>query len=272
MLLCLLLAMLSPSISSGESESPAAGSVGFETLLLHPGWNLISFPHLDEDDTVASVFGVRLLPGESEQEADNVFGLDPQSGQWVSAWLDMNDIWRGELSDDTLTVDAAYWVHLRDDHEAPVELRLFGSARMDSTIARGLFSPGIHPVGSLYAASLTLDQTGLAQSGYTVSEALVPPTGDDVAPGLYGYAAREGFYRVALLTEAGWRGSLSSLDPGAGYLLVLAEELVWQGYRRPDLEPLAPGDLDPALPMNQRKPVAAPAGLTPPGFSTGERR
>lgn len=219
-----------------QAESTPTSAVGFYRLMLRQGWNLISLPLVPDHPLVSEVFDEALTGGGRERSADRVLAWDPDLEEWIVAWKSTEVGWQGPLAADTVRLDVAYWVQIRDDHPDSQEVLLYGTVREDSTLDRGVFEPGEHLIGSIWAASLPLESAGLAEAGWRASSGLVPLISGDPQPDLLlAYDAERGWFRAAWLDGEAWRGEFDAFQTGAGYLLWLHDTLDWADYPRPDL-------------------------------------
>ncbi|MDP8205159.1 MAG: hypothetical protein P9L92_00710 [Candidatus Electryonea clarkiae] len=227
------------AINTIYSETESTSSpVGFHKFMFRNGWNFISFPFMPTDASIQTVFAESLIGGESEAVADRIITFDPVEGRWESAWRDTLGIWQGLLIEDSLRFELSYWVFIREDHPDSQIVEIFGSARNDEVINRGIFEPGLHFIGSIWSGILSLDNAGLDNAGIESSSGLFPSDPGAIREGgvesVLAYDNISGWYQVAWYDGGNWHGDFNSFKPGRGYYLWLKERRSWFLFRRPD--------------------------------------
>jgi hypothetical protein len=118
------------------------------SIVLRPGWNLISLPGAPVDSAVDTVV--------AEQDVDVVITYDTASGSWLTAVRGTDGIFVGNLT--TVDNSTAYWVHT--DTFDPIKVDIPGFTAGSQTVPPA-FDLGVGwnlvPVSSMNLATTTID-------------------------------------------------------------------------------------------------------------------
>lgn len=243
----LILSAMNPISAKASSESDSK-IVGFHQYTFLHGWALISFPFLPDNvlPTLDSVIGTQLTGSSDQDSADYVLTYNPANGEWISAFLNGEGLWEGELASDTLQRELAYWVHVADSSPDTQIVYIYGSGRDEENLVRGVFEPGEHLIGSYWSAPLEFNQSGLGNAGIVPVPGLIPSVVNSGFDKILGYEQDLGFYTIAWFDGTEWHGSVDSFAPGKGYVLSCHNQLEWLSYPRPDLPSATVGDIQPS--------------------------
>ncbi len=237
-LVILLAVFIIPTSSFCEVESPSSPAGCYKYMFYH-GWNLVSFPFLPEEPVISEVFEEVLTGGLIEEESDRIFGFDDISGEWISAWKDLDGEWHGELADTILSYESAYWIYINEANPDSQIVFVYGNANNEPVINRGVFEPGLHMVGSVWAGDLNLENSGLETAGFLPIEGLLPANPDGFHENslelVLSFDNENGWYQVAWFDGGNWRGQFNAFEPAKGYYIWLQEQKNWYYYRRPDM-------------------------------------
>ncbi|MCB2200559.1 hypothetical protein KQI63_14210 [bacterium] len=215
-----------------ESESPPSDAVGAHVFTFTPGWNLISFPLIDENDTFVELFYGHLDGTGTSENSDLIRGINPETGLMDSLWFEEGMVPHGGLALHPPSPGAAYWLYRNPMFEENARLVVMGQPRTEPSLDRGTFEPGTHLVGTFYADVIPFSESGLAEAGIEPSPGILGPEGDGVEAVL-GWDTIEQRYRMAYFDGEQWRGDLPAMLPGHGYLLWNRHLIDWDQFADP---------------------------------------
>ena len=70
-----------------ETESDPTQVIGAHKQVFRHGWNLVSFPLLEEGVLTRELFGTALEGNDNQALSDRVYGFNENIGNWDVAWL-----------------------------------------------------------------------------------------------------------------------------------------------------------------------------------------
>lgn len=220
------------TLLAAESESQPSEAVGAHVFTFRPGWNLISFPIMDENSTFEELFFDILEGYGSPEGSDLIKGINPETGVMDSLWIDHGYLPVGGLAEVVPSPEAAYWLYRNPDFVENARLVQIGRPRTDASINRGSFEPGSHLVGSYYADVVPFSESGLEEAGIEHSPGILGPAGDGLE-GVLGWDNLAQRYRMAFFDGERWRGDLPAMKAGHGYLLWNRHQINWEQFADP---------------------------------------
>ncbi len=259
--LLVLLAGATPLLAQGNFGDPS-NLVGVWKMTLEPGTHLVSFPILPPNATVESVIGNQFPGGMEWEEATRILTVDQQAMRG-SFFNSFNQSWVGTLHN--LDQRKGYWLVIPDD-AGPVQLTLIGAALEKDTVNMGQMQPGVNMVGAAYPYPTTLAQSGLVQSGMSSARYIV--TSDKVTTWDTGALA------PAWHTPSqGWQGAQFALQPGLGYIVVVASGNQGFNWVQPRPQLIPPGQQQPQvfMPMQLQDMTQPIPSFTAPPWKNGTR-
>jgi hypothetical protein len=208
--------------------------VGKFDLDLKAGFNLVSLPLVNSLSTIDLILGNQLNGGMVPPLADKVYAFKADQSGYVQAWLNSTDNkWYDaetlQPSDLAVEADRAYWIWTAGTKQVTTVGMISGTAR---TIA---MQTGFNLVGNAYPIGVSLNASGLAESGATAGP--VPP----LASKVYAFKADQSGYVQAWLNSADnkWydaetlQESTMELTPGQGYWIAEPSGSFTWNYPRP---------------------------------------
>jgi hypothetical protein len=145
-------------------------------LVLTEGFNFISLPLVTSTNSIASVIGTQMTGGFIPPLADKVYKFKADKSGFEQAWLNSSDntwydIDTGLASTMTITSDTGYWFELANGHVSS-NVSIVGRI---SNVSRGptSISSGFNLIGSTYPVSVTIQSSGIRNSGATAG--MIPP-------------------------------------------------------------------------------------------------
>ncbi len=254
LLLCFILYPVAGN-SQGSLGDPS-NLVGVWKMTLEPGTHLVSFPILPQNATVESVIGNQLPGGNSWENATRILTVDQQATRG-SFFNDFNQTWVGTLHN--LDQRKGYWLVIPEE-AGSVQLTLIGAAIEKDTVNMGQMNPGVNMVGTAYPYPTTLGQSGLVSSGMSSARYMV--TADKVTTWDTGTLAPAWH-----TPNQGWQGSQFNLQPGSGYIVIVAPGNQGFNWVQPRPQIIPPGQQQAQVftPVQlQEMTQPAPAFDTPP--------
>lgn len=176
---------------------PQNDVVGYWSLDLQPGFNLVNFPVLPDTPTPQAVFGdrvgaVQITCYDASIGSYRWSRFEPASGQWT-----------GNLF--ILSRGTSYWVHLPDARR-PVKLVVTGHPEVYTKLSLGNSPYGWSYLATTYGKNLPLSD-------------LIPETSNDM---LIGWNALSQQFEISKGRGQEWQGPIDRLQPDRGYILYRA--------------------------------------------------
>jgi hypothetical protein len=192
-------------------KSSPSNEVGFWELNIQRGYNLVSFPVLPDNKDVDEVIGTQLIGAATEEEADRIAWYNPESGDFLTAWLNSESgMWEGELQE--LSEIKGYWIFVPDNHPETQAVKIVGNVFEGSEADLGAMHPGYNLVGNPYAANIPVEQAGMMESGMEGGDFLFS---SDI---LLEFDQEELKYNLIYLdTEGNYQAGFETLEPDKGY-------------------------------------------------------
>ena len=206
----LLLILISAAVGWAITTDPS-NEVGFWELNIQRGYNLVSFPVLPDGRDINVVIGSQLTGGASEDEADRVAWYNPETGEFVTAWLNSESgEWEGDLGE--LSEFKGYWIFVPENHPEIQTVKIVGNVFEGSEADMGMMQAGYNLIGNPYAVDVSVEQAGLVESGLEGGDYLFS---SDI---LLDFDQEELQYDLIYLdSEGNYQAGFETLEPDKGY-------------------------------------------------------